>query len=109
MSSSLTTPEPATTRSPSRVLALATVLRRRLPFTTGVLVAIIVTGIATGALWDAASDRTWFGHIGYGLPALADAQWWTPVTGSFLAFTPIFYLPVLVSFAVFVGSAEWRL
>lgn len=111
MSSSLTTTEPATTPSaaPSRVHALATVLRRRLPFTTGALVAIVVTGIATGALWDAAEDRTWFDHVGYGLPALLAGQWWTPVTGSFLALTPIFYLPVLVSFALFVGSAEWRL
>ncbi|WP_410613693.1 bifunctional lysylphosphatidylglycerol flippase/synthetase MprF [Amycolatopsis sp. lyj-109] len=111
MSSSLTTTESATTPSatPARVQALATVLGRRLPFTTGVLVAIVVAGLATGTLWDAASDRTWFGHVGYGLPALADGWWWTPVTGSFLALTPIFYLPVLLSFAVFVGSAEWRL
>ncbi|MEV6639181.1 DUF2156 domain-containing protein [Amycolatopsis sp. NPDC051371] len=108
MSSSLTTTEPATA-PPSRVHALVTVLCRRLPFTTGVLLAIVVTGVATGALWDAASAQAWFDGAGYGLPALAGAQWWTPVTGSFLALTPIFYLPVLVSFAVFAGSAEWRL
>src|SRR4051812_3069275 len=110
MSTSLaTTTEPATTPPPSRVRALATVVRRRLPFTTGVLVAIIVTGIATGALWDAAEDRTWFDQVGYGLPALAAGQWWTPVTGAFFALTPLFYLPVLVSFALFAGAAEWRL
>jgi len=99
MSSSLTTTEPATTPSamPARVQSRVTVLVRRLPFTTAVLVAIIVAGLATGTLWDAASDRTWFGHIGYGLPALADGGWWTPLTGSFLALTPVFYLPVLLS------------
>ncbi|WIX85926.1 phosphatidylglycerol lysyltransferase domain-containing protein [Amycolatopsis sp. DG1A-15b] len=111
MSSSRTLTEPVTVAAaaPARVHAVATVLRRRLPFTTGVLIAIIVAGIATGTLWDAASDRTWFGHVGYGLPALADGGWWTPVTGSFLALTPVFYLPVLLSFAVFAGGAEWRL
>src|SRR5689334_7364668 len=85
MSSSPTLTEPVTALPPSRIQAVATLLRRRLPFTTGVLIAIIVTGIATGTLWDAASDRTWFGQVGYGLPALADGGWWTPVTGSFLA------------------------
>jgi lysylphosphatidylglycerol synthetase-like protein (DUF2156 family) len=112
MSTSLTTTEPTTTpptSPPSRVRALATVLRERLPFTTGVLVAIVVIGIATGILWNAAEDRTWFDQVGYGLPALAAGQWWTPVTGSFFALTPIFYLPVLLSFAVFAGAAEWRL
>jgi phosphatidylglycerol lysyltransferase len=93
----------------SRVRGLATVLRRRLPFTTGVLLAIVVAGIATGTLWDAANGRSWFGWAGYGLSALADGHWWTPVVGSFLAVTPICYLPVLLSFGLFVGFTEWRL
>jgi phosphatidylglycerol lysyltransferase len=92
-----------------RVRELATVLYRRLPFTAGVLLAIVATGMATGALWDTASAGGSVAHAGYGLPALADGRWWTLVTGSFLALTPIFYVPVLVSFALFVGFTEWRL
>jgi phosphatidylglycerol lysyltransferase len=82
---------------------------RRIPFTTTVLVLILVIGAVTGSLWTPIADRTWFGDVAYGLPSLIDGAWWTPVTGSFLALSPVFYVPVLASFAVFVGFTERRL
>ncbi len=82
---------------------------RRLPFTTAVVLVMLVAGIATGALWSPVTERPWFGWIAYGVPSLADGHWWTPVTGAFFALTPLFYLPMVGSFALLVGFAEWKL
>ena len=82
---------------------------RRLPFTTAMVVLMLAIGVASGSLWSPAEDRTWFSWIGYGLPSLDQGAWWTPVTGAFLALSPILYLPMVGSFAVLVGLAEWRL
>jgi lysylphosphatidylglycerol synthetase-like protein (DUF2156 family) len=82
---------------------------RRIPFTTGVVVVILAVGIATGSLWTPVSGRTWFPDIAYGLPSLSGGAWWTLLTGSLLALSPVFYVAVLASFLLFVGFAEWRL
>jgi phosphatidylglycerol lysyltransferase len=82
---------------------------RRIPFTTAVVLVILVVGIATGSLWTPIEARTWFPDVAYGLPSLTEGAWWTPLTGSLLALTPAFYVPVIASFLLFVGFAEWRL
>jgi hypothetical protein len=74
-----------------------------------VVLLILVIGLATGSLWVPLSERAWFEDVAYGLPSLAEGSWWTPVTGSLLALSPAFYVPVLASFSLFVGFTEWRL
>ena len=101
-------PPEATPAAPHAAGRLLTILRR-VPFTAAALFLILIIGIATGSLWVPLSERSWFEDVGYGLPSLTDGAWWTPVTGSFLALSPAFYLPVLLSFGVFVGFTEWRL
>jgi hypothetical protein len=82
---------------------------RRLPFTTTVVVAMLIVGLATGALWRQAMDQPWYPDVAFGLPSFVAGRWWTLVSGAFFALTPWFYLPLVGSFALFVGWAEFHL
>lgn len=82
---------------------------RRLPFTSGLVILSLVVAVATTTLWSPAVDKPWFHDVAYGLPSLEAGRWWTPVTGSFLAFLPIQYLPIVLTSAIFVGIGEWVL
>lgn len=82
---------------------------RRLPFTTTVVVLMLVAGLVSGALWRAAQDAPWYPDVAFGLPSFEAGRWWTPVTGVFLAVEPWFYLPMVGSFALFAGWAEYRM
>ena len=84
-------------------------LLRRIPFTLAVLVALLVTGIATGSLWSPVVDRSWFPDVAFGPPDFEDGRWWTLATGPFLTRTPVFFIPLFLGFAVFTGFAELRL
>ena len=53
-----------------------------------VVLALIVAGVATSALWSPLRDRELFGEVGYGVPAFAEGQWWTPITGMIFGLTP---------------------
>lgn len=98
-------------RSPAgaRTRAVAAALCKRLPFTILIAVAVLLVGLATGALWSSAVDRAWFPEVAYGLPTLTAGRWWTVVTGAIFAFRPGFYLPMTGGFMLLVGFAEWRL
>jgi lysylphosphatidylglycerol synthetase-like protein (DUF2156 family) len=105
-----------TTARPARVLpALAPVvtitrtLVRRTPFTSAVVLVMIVSGLATGGLWRAAAEQAWYPWVAYGVPSLTHGRWWTLFSGPFLAVVPPFYLAMTGSFALLVGWAEWRL
>lgn len=89
----------------ARALAFA----RRLPFTLAVVGTMLLVGVATSTLWSALEDRDLLHHVAYGLPALQDGRWWTPVTGAFFALTPAQYLPVAGGALLMVGWSEWRL
>ena len=82
---------------------------RRLPFTTTVVLIMLVASIATGALWHAAEDASWYPYVAFGLPSFEAGRWWTLVTGAFFAVKPLYYLPMTGSFALLVGWAEWRM
>ena len=92
-------------RRPGR-LALA----RRLPFTLAVVGTMLVARrwrpARCGTRW---RTGTCVHHVAYGLPALQDGRWWTPVTGAFFALTPAQYLPVAGGALLMVGWSEWRL
>ncbi len=81
----------------------------RVPFTVTVVVLMLVLGVVTQTLWDPLVDRPLFDQVGYGLPALRGGRWWTVLTGSLFALTPLQYLAVTGGFAVLVGWSEWRL
>ncbi|MFD2469776.1 bifunctional lysylphosphatidylglycerol flippase/synthetase MprF [Amycolatopsis silviterrae] len=85
------------------------VLVHRIPFTTTVVLAIMIVGIATGSLWHAAEHQHAFHYYAYGLPSLEHGRWWTLFTGPFYALRPWFYLPMAGSFALMAGFAEWHL
>ena len=42
----------------------------------------------------------------YGLPALDDGRWWTPLTGTFLVAHPLVYIPTLISLGA-LGALEY--
>jgi lysylphosphatidylglycerol synthetase-like protein (DUF2156 family) len=89
--------------------ATAAVLWRRAPFTTVVVAVLLVAAVGSGALWTSAPEHDWYSAVAYGLPALEAGRWWTVLTGAFFAMSPLYYLPVVGSFALLVGLAEWRL
>jgi hypothetical protein len=82
---------------------------RRIPFTLAVVAVMLAAGVATGALWSPLGASALWAHVAYGLPALEAYRWWTPVTGSVFAQTPLQYIPVAGGFLVLVGFAELRL
>ena len=71
--------------------------------------AMVVLGVVTQSLWDALEDRALLHQVAYGLPALQDGRWWTPVSGAFFALVPAQYLPVAGGALLLVGWAELRL
>lgn len=104
--------DPAATTSGTgggSLLARAANLVRRTPWTSSVVVLMLVLAVATGALWDDLDAGVWWDRVAYGLPALEDGRWWTPVTGSLFAEVPAQYLPVIIGFALMVGFCELRM
>lgn len=92
-----------------RVRRTATVLRQRLPFTSTVVLAMLLLAVATGALWNSGLFRDVFPFVAYGVPSMEAGRWWTMATGPFFAIAPWYYLPMVGSFALLAGFAEWRL
>jgi lysylphosphatidylglycerol synthetase-like protein (DUF2156 family) len=84
-------------------------LIRRVPFTAGTIVMLLLVGLSTGALFSRVSDHPWGDDVAYGLPAFAEGRVWTLITGAFFAVTPLCYLAVIGSFALLAGFAERRL
>lgn len=79
-------------------------LLRRIPFTAGAVVTMLLVGVISGALFTRVSDHPWGNDIAYGLPSLVDGRVWTLVTGALFAVTPLCYLAVIGSFLVLAGS-----
>jgi lysylphosphatidylglycerol synthetase-like protein (DUF2156 family) len=82
---------------------------RRIPFTVSGVAVMLIIGALAGTLAKRVADHPWGQDVAYGLPAFADGRWWTLITGSFFAVTPLCYVPVIASFALLVGFAERRL
>ncbi|MEV0541324.1 bifunctional lysylphosphatidylglycerol flippase/synthetase MprF [Nocardia salmonicida] len=99
----------ATEPAPSRGVALAHTVIRRVPFTLGFLVAVMILGLATGGLWRRLDQRSWYPDIAYGWLALTEGKWWTPLSGWFFGLTPVQYLCMAIFSAAAIGWAEWRL
>ncbi|MHC3000148.1 bifunctional lysylphosphatidylglycerol flippase/synthetase MprF [Microbacterium sp. HJ5] len=78
--------------------ALASVIAR-IPVTLSLIAVLLAVGVIWGGLWSPFSEDPLFGSVAYGLPALAEGRWWTPVTGTFFVDHPIVYAFVIPSFA----------
>lgn len=78
-----------------------------MPATLSFIALILIVGVATGGLWSAVADRSWFDTFAYGLPSLEAGRWWTPITGTFLVVRPWVFIPTIIGF---VGMAylEYR-
>lgn len=81
----------------------------RIPFTATVSAIILVLAIATGTLWSAAQDKSWYDDVAYGLPAFAEGKFHTLVLGIFFAVKPGYYVWALGFFALLTGFSEWVL
>jgi len=101
--------QPTAGRVAGRVAGTVRVLRTRLPFTSAVVLVMIVLALVTGSFWRAAEDAAWYPSVAYGVPSLEAGRWWTLLSGPFFAVVPVFYVAMTGSFAVLVGWAEWRL
>lgn len=84
-------------------------LVRRVPFTTAVVVAMLVAGVVTGALWRPIETLRIYPWVAFGVPAFAEGRWYTLAFGAFFALVPVFYVFVAGGFALLVGFAEYRL
>ncbi|QHD86951.1 DUF2156 domain-containing protein [Gordonia sp. JH63] len=82
---------------------------RRLPFTVALAAALLIVGATTGSLWGRANDKSWYHEVAFGLPALREGKWWTPVSSAFVEPGPWLYLLALVAVVVGMGWAEWQL
>ena len=82
---------------------------RRAPYTMAVVVVMLGLGLVTGALWNSVEDLGWYAQVSYGLPALESGKWWTFLIGPFFALVPVFYLPMVGTFALFAGYTEARI
>jgi phosphatidylglycerol lysyltransferase len=75
---------------------------RRIPATLTLVAAILVVGVAVAGLWSSFEESPLFETVAYGLPALVEGRWWTPITGTFFVSHPIVYL---FTIAGFIGMA----
>jgi hypothetical protein len=84
-------------------------LIRRVPFTSAVVLAMVVLSVASRALWVPIESLPVFRYVGFGLPAFDDGRWYTLAFGAFFALIPVYYLFVAGGFALLVGFSEFRL
>lgn len=82
---------------------------RRLPFTCGLVVVVLVVALATQSLWRPVEDRSWYPQIAYGLPSFEANRWWTPFSGFVFGTRPAAVLVIVAAVLLLVGFAEWRL
>lgn len=81
---------------------------RRAPFTTILVLVIIIGGVATGAMWHLSRAQSWYGDVAFGLPPLAAGMWWTPITGSLLGNGAWHYALLIVQLLIVGGIFEFR-
>ncbi|AZS35446.1 Phosphatidylglycerol lysyltransferase [Microbacterium lemovicicum] len=71
----------------------------RIPATLSLIAAILVTGVIWGGLWSPFQDSDLFPQVAYGLPALEEGRFWTPITGTFFVNLPWVYILTILGFA----------
>ena len=84
-------------------------LARQVPVTVALVSVMVVLGVVTQSLWSPLKDRELLPVVAYGLPALQEGRWWTPVSGAFFALVPAQYLPIAGGALLLLGWSELRL
>jgi len=79
----------------------------RVPATLTIIAVILAVGVVFAGLWSPFEDNPLYETVAYGLPALLEGRWWTPVTGTFFVNHPLVYLFTIASF-VGMGYLELR-
>jgi lysylphosphatidylglycerol synthetase-like protein (DUF2156 family) len=79
----------------------------RIPATLTLVILLLVAGVVWQGLWSPFEDNPLYETVAYGLPALSEGRWWTPITGTFFVNQPWVYLLTISSF-VGMGYLEWR-
>ena len=74
----------------------------RIPATLIFIALLLLVGVIWSGLWQPFMDSALFPSVAYGLPALSEGRWWTPLTGTFFVNHPLVYIFTLLSF---VGMA----
>jgi lysylphosphatidylglycerol synthetase-like protein (DUF2156 family) len=78
-------------------------IARRVPITLVLTGVLFLVGLLSGGLWRPFSDSDLFPSVAYGLPALQEGRWWTPITGTFFVGAPWIYaagIPLLAAMGV---------
>lgn len=70
----------------------------RFPATLTLVVVLLAVGVIWNGLWSPFAANPLFDKVAYGLPALTEGRWWTPVTGTFFVDHPVVYAFVIPSF-----------
>ena len=92
--------------SPSRRHPLVR-LAARIPATLVLVGVVLVCGVVSRGLWHPLSASPLWDQVAYGLPAIAEGRWWTPVAGTFFSDPPWLYVVVISGFAG-VAYLEYR-
>ncbi|WP_404430241.1 DUF2156 domain-containing protein [Microbacterium lacus] len=83
------------------------VLARSIPATLTFVLVMLAIGVVFGGLWSSFEDSPLYEYVAYGLPALLEGRWWTPVVGTFFVNQPWVYLFTIASF-IGMGYLEYR-
>lgn len=81
---------------------------KKVPCTTIILLASIITGVITKALWISAESSGLIDRVGYGVPAFRSGDFITVITGALVAPAPWMYALILVSLAIGGGYIEYK-
>ncbi|MFG6445628.1 bifunctional lysylphosphatidylglycerol flippase/synthetase MprF [Microbacterium sp. P07] len=79
----------------------------RLPATLTLVAVVLIVGVIGQGLWSPTPQQPWWDSVAYGLPALEQGRWWTPLSGTFFVVSPWAYVPTIASF-FWVGVLEWQ-
>ena len=72
---------------------------RRIPATLTFIAVILAVGVIWQGLWRPFEETDLFEVVAYGLPAIIEGRWWTPITGTFFVNAPWVYVFTIAGFA----------
>ena len=70
----------------------------RIPATLTLIAVLLAVGVVFAGLWSPFEDSPLYETVAYGLPALIEGRWWTPITGTFFVNHPVVYIFTIASF-----------
>ncbi len=80
---------------------------KKIPGTIILVSVALIVSILTKSLWESASSTGIIDKYGYGIPAFADGQWWTILTGAFIPPEPWMMIVILTGLIIGCGLIEY--